>query len=218
VNNDTCTDNAIKYVWQEVTGATTSVDAAFTTSAGTIYDAVFNGYYNGGHLFKLQCQNTSTLAWVDLFTLTTNRSDDETKSAEMPQTCNDGTPSLRFYHGSNGVASHYLYIDQLVLNPLNPTNTPTFTPTFTPTNTETLTPTFTATSTETLTPTLTATNTLTPTITKTPTITPTPLEDEKLITYGDTAVVTALSLLCLVIILVALAWFVMSTIQKRGRS
>lgn len=94
------------------------------------------------------------------------------------------------------------------------TFTPTSTTTDVPTNTATETATNTSTPTETFTPT--PTETLTPTITNTPGPSRTPNGDAaKVITYGDTATVTAISLLCMVIILAFLTWLVITTLQKR---
>lgn len=107
-----------------------------------------------------------------------------------------------------------------------PTNTATYTPTAsdTPTAsntpTDTSTPTDTATPTETGTPTETSTPTLTPTLTRTPTPSRTPSNMatafwDGAITYGDAANVTAVSLLCLVVIVGLMAWMVITTTQKR---
>lgn len=112
------------------------------------------------------------------------------------------------------------------------TNTHTFTPTFTATNTATATRTHTPTNTATIEPTntFTPTVTFTPTITNTPTITFTPTitntpgptrtpsgDESKLITYGDTATVTAISLLCLVVVLAYLSWLVITTLQRKKK-
>lgn len=101
-----------------------------------------------------------------------------------------------------------------------PTNTPTNTPTSTATSTYTLTPsetsTPTATSIYTDTPTDTPTITLTPSDTPTPTITlipsdtPTPMDTPEYtllsqISYGDVGTTVAISLLCLIIIIIAIA-------------
>lgn len=119
-----------------------------------------------------------------------------------------------------------------------PTNTNTFTPTntatYTPTNTSTATatatntatptdtPTATATATETATPTDTPTATATATATRTPTPTRTPGNMatafyDGVITYGDAANVTVTALLCLIVALGLVAWFVISTLQQRRK-
>ena len=109
-----------------------------------------------------------------------------------------------------------------------PTNTPTITRTNTPTITQTNTPTITQTNTPTKTLTITSTITETPTITGTPTITRTPTPTRTPgnfltaawngeITLGDAANVSALSLLCLVVIIGLLAWIVYTTLQRKRK-
>lgn len=101
-----------------------------------------------------------------------------------------------------------------------PTITPTHTSAATNTHTQTATATVTETPTITPTPTITETPTITPTrtITSTPTITntPGPWEDRD-ITKGDISIVTALSLLCLVVIIFGVGLFIASTMKKRNR-
>jgi hypothetical protein len=107
------------------------------------------------------------------------------------------------------------------------TSTPTATETLTPTNTatETLTPTNTAT--ETLTPTNTATETLTPTNTFTPTITATPTKThtpiatpdfslDNNISYGDIGTTIAISLLCLVVLIIAGVIIIPRLMERKG--
>lgn len=191
VNNDVCTNDAVRYVWRESTGATTSVDAAFTTTVGMSYTYTFDGYYTGGHIVALQCYNGST--WTLLSNLTQNAGSDETLTGALPSNCNDGSPELRFYHAANGNGSHYIHIDQLVLDAETPT--PTYTPTFTntPTSTATATNTPTSTATATNTPTETSTATAVPSATFTATFTFTPTFTETLtptITYTPTKTFT----------------------------
>ena len=109
-----------------------------------------------------------------------------------------------------------------------PSITPTPTPSSTPAITETQTPSSTPTITETPTPSSTPTITETPTVTPTPTITNTPLPTrtpgnmataffDSAISYGETANVTATSLLCLVVILGILAYITITTLQRRKK-
>jgi hypothetical protein len=99
------------------------------------------------------------------------------------------------------------------------TNTPTETPTETPTNTPTETPTITSTPTETGTPTYTPTNTRTPTITPTPTSTPNMpvLSWNGEMSYGEFSTVIAISLLCLIVILVGAVWFVLTNLNRNRK-
>lgn len=99
------------------------------------------------------------------------------------------------------------------------TLTPTETNTPTSTSTSTTTPTSTSTTTATVTNTHTPTTTYTPTITLTPTITrtaimPTMYWDSR-ITYGEFAVTTSISLLCLIVLLAAMIFFITSNLMKR---
>lgn len=107
-------------------------------------------------------------------------------------------------------------------NTSTPTNTATATNTATNTATPTDTPTPTATATETATPTNTSTPTATATSTNTPTPTRTPGNIatafyDGVITYGDAANVTVTALLCMIVALGLIAWFVITTLQKRRK-
>jgi hypothetical protein len=99
------------------------------------------------------------------------------------------------------------------------TNTATDTPTDTATSTATDTATVTPTSTETETPTITNTPTITrtPTRTLTPTVTPDmPVLDwQGDMTYGEFATTIAVSLLCLIVIIIGLVWFVLTNLKDR---
>jgi hypothetical protein len=108
-----------------------------------------------------------------------------------------------------------------------PTPTPTFTATYTPTNTATdtatntatSTPTNTGTPTDTGTPTHTPTNTRTPTITRTPTATPNMpvLAWSGDMSYGEFSTTIAISLLCLIVLIVGAVWFVLSNLNRNRK-
>jgi hypothetical protein len=208
-SSDVCTDNNVLMVWRDPNGGgASSVDAAFLTSAGTLYTYRFNGYYNGDTTLSLQCYNGST--WQSLNTISANLSADETLTGSLPQACNDGSPSLRLYHNDTGNTAHFLRVDEFVLFAVPATDTPTPTVTSTPTSTATHTPT--------------ATITNTPTETSTPTVTPTPTAQTPVvptwyiapqITYGEYALNVALLGLCSVIALVMFVIYVLILIRRK---
>lgn len=102
-----------------------------------------------------------------------------------------------------------------------PTNTATNTATDTPTNTATDTPTSTATETPTITDTPTSTSTPTRTVTPTRTLTPTLTPDMPVLdwrgdmTYGEFSITIVISLLCLIVIVIGLVWFVLTNLNKK---
>ncbi len=131
-------------------------------------------------------------------------------STPTPTASNTSTPTITFTPSNTPTAT------------FTPSNTPTFTNTV-PGVTDTFTPTITFTPSDTPTITFTPSITSTPTITFTPSITPTPGEFATAfwdgeITYGDAANVTVLSLLCLIMVVGLMAWFVTTYLQRKRKS
>jgi len=116
-NADICTDNGVRMVWREPgSGSEIFVLADFTTDPSTLYTIRFNGYHNGDpDDVVLECHYGES-STIELATLTSPLADDETITVSLPQECNDGSPEVHFHQTAGGNASHYLRVDQLVLD------------------------------------------------------------------------------------------------------
>jgi len=122
--NDTWTDNGVKLQLAETAGAPAfSYDFYFYDVPAIAADVTFNGYYSGnpGHQKKIQQYNFTTLGWTNL---TADPDDFPTAAADYTlqfPVLNDsdynsgGEVRLRIIHSTGGSATHYLYIDQLLL-------------------------------------------------------------------------------------------------------
>lgn len=214
---DTYSNNGNYIVINEVNG-TPGFDMNFYFSGLPSEEITinFDGYYlgNPGHAVEVQCWDYTLEDWDDINEtakdISSGVADSTLSWSVLNSDCIEGGEMYtRIVHTTAGSSTHDLLIDYLWLTEEGPTPTPTIT--------ETTTPTETSTPTETLTPTLTVTPSRTSTPTRTPTITVTPASWEIIreVSYGDSAVVAALSGLCLISILAGMYLVIKGAIERR---
>lgn len=120
INSTDAHDN-VNWQINEATGVGAGMDVTATFDSVNIVpnQIVIHGYYNGGagHNVEVQLWNYVSDAWETYYTMTTRTTyesinvtiDDPIEHVE------NNEAKVRFYHSSNGVGTHRLYIDFLQL-------------------------------------------------------------------------------------------------------
>jgi hypothetical protein len=133
----TYSNDGIYQTWSEAGAmANQYIESDFHNLPGGAYKLTFDGYYTGGHTVKLQCSPNGSGGWVDLATLTSSASADETITVNLPAGCDGGTEvHTRLSHTGTGIGTHRLYIDQLYLDYQSTAAGPTAMPVYSTTTT-----------------------------------------------------------------------------------
>lgn len=108
----------------------------FESIPGWVGDFRFklNGYYEGSvtHTVIAQAWNYTLSSWASLGTLLDRSSDQTYLFPTLTSTdyVDSGQAKIRFLHATSGTVGHYLRVDQLIMEPLDPisTNVPTTVP------------------------------------------------------------------------------------------